>query len=79
MFDNHDISPTDQQPGLAARIDRRRQIARTALAAFDGDRLALIAAVARQTRAAHDASRSEPATPAQTGRPTPVIRPLLAD
>lgn len=79
MFDTHDISPTDQQSGLAARIDRRRQIARTALAAFDGDRLALIAAVARQARAARASSPSEPATPAQTGRPTPAIRPLLAD
>ena len=79
MFDTHDISPTDEQTGLAARIDRRRQIANRALAAFGGDRLALIAALARQARAAHDTSLSEPATPAQTGRPTSAIRPLLAD
>jgi hypothetical protein len=79
MFDTPDISPTDQRTGLAARIDRRRQTANTALAAFGGDRLALIAAVARQARAAHDTSPGEPATPAQAGRPAPAIRPLLAD
>jgi hypothetical protein len=79
MFDTHDISPTDQQTGLAARIDRRRRVANTALAAFDGDRLALIAAVARQARAAHDTPPSEAATPAQAGRRAPGIRRLLAD
>jgi len=79
MFDTHDITPTDQQTSLAARIDRRRQVANTALVAFGGDRLALVAAVARQARAARDASPSGPATPAQAGRRTAAIRPLLAD
>lgn len=78
MFDTHNIS--HQQTDLAARIDRRRQIANTALATFGGDRLALIAAVARQARAARDVSLDEPATrPVKADRSAVTIRPLLAD
>ncbi len=75
-----DISTTEQQAELAARIDRRRRTAKTAVAAFGGDRLALIAALARQARANHDGSPSEPAkTRVTADRPTPTTRPLLAD
>lgn len=73
MLDTHTLSPTDHDRELAARIDRRRQIADQAVAAFGGDRLALVAAVARRARAARDTSPSQPTTPATT-RPS-----LLAD
>jgi hypothetical protein len=80
MFTTPSISTTDQQTDLAARVDRRRQIANTALTAFDGDRLALVAALARRARAARDGLPSEPATrPVRTVQPAPVARPLFAD
>lgn len=80
MFTTPNISATDQQTDLAARIDRRRQTANTALTAFGGDRLALVAALARQARAARDVVPSESATrPVRAVQPAPVARPLFAD
>jgi hypothetical protein len=80
MFNTPDTSATDQQAELAARIDRRRQTAKTAVAAFGGDRLALVAAVARRARTARDVSPSESATTrVRAGRAASTARPLLAD
>jgi hypothetical protein len=76
----------DEQRDLAARIERRRQTAETALAMFDGNRLALIAALSRQARA-RSATPSETTMtgalpvrrdPSRDGRAAIASRPLLA-
>ena len=80
MIDTQPISTTSEQRDAAARIERRRRVAAAALAAFDGDRLALVAAVARRARAARETPSDEPATRiVRADRPAPAGRPLLAD
>jgi hypothetical protein len=87
MTHTPDIKLLDEQPDPAARVQRRMETAEAALAMFDGDRLALIAALARQSRAARNASPGEQPNeagaesarpdPTRHGRPATASRPLL--
>jgi hypothetical protein len=86
MSHSFHITQHDTQQDLATRIRRRRETAQAALAMFDGDRLALIAALSRRARAAGNTSPGAAATTgaasvhhnaARDGRPAAVGRPLL--
>ena len=79
--DTHIIEEHD----LTDPVERRRAIAAAAAAPFGDDRLALVAAWAREGRAARHAALREQAVTEIVGRepmrhrPAPAIRPLLAD
>jgi hypothetical protein len=88
MSDNPYINPVDDQQDLAVRIQQRRETTEAALAMFDGNRLALIAALSRRSRAARRALLGEQTTspgaesvrrdPATDGRAATAGQPLLA-